>query len=149
MCAHESKWLDDCPVSFKPVFYQCYIDDTFVLFNFQNHAVQCLNYLNSKHPNIKFTMDAEKDGKISFLDVSVSCKYNTFTTSVFLKDAFSGQGTSYISYCLFKINAIKAMIFCAYHISSDYLNLHNEFNFLVDFFSNKGFPKFICYLKYS
>ena len=81
-------------------------------------------------------MDAEKDGKISFLDVSVSRKNNTFTTSVFRKDTFSGQGTSYFSYCcsLFKINAIKTLIFRAYHISSDYLNLHNEFNFLVDFF---------------
>ena len=89
---------------------------TFVLFTSQNHAVQFLDYLNSKHPNIKFTMDAEKDGKISFLDVSVSRKNDTFTTSVFRKDTFSGQGTSYFSYCcsLFKINAIKTLIFRAY-----------------------------------
>ena len=64
---------------------------------------------------------------------------------VFRKDTFSGQGTSYLSYCysLFKINAFKTLIFRAYHIISDYLNLHTEFNFLVDFFSNNGFPKFL------
>ena len=67
------------------------IDYTFVLFTSQNHAVQFLDYLNSKHPNIKFTMDAEKDGKISFFDVSVSRKNNTFSTSVFRKDTFSGK----------------------------------------------------------
>ena len=67
--------------------------------------------------------------------------------AVFRKDTFSRQGTSYFSNCcsLFKINAItcKTLIFRAYHICSDYLNLHNEFNFLVDFFCNIGFPKFL------
>ena len=90
-------------------------------------------------------MDAEKDGKISFLDLSVSRKNNTNTTTVFRKDTFSGQDISYFSYCcsLFKINSIKTLMFRSYHISSDYLNLHNEFSFLVDFFSNNGFPKFL------
>ena len=93
MCAHESKWSNDCPDSFKPVFFlsTLRIDYTFVLFTSQNHAVQFLDYLNSKHPNIKFTIDAEKDGKISFLDVSVSRKNNIFSTSVFRKKTFSGK----------------------------------------------------------
>ena len=39
MCFNESKWLDDCPNSFKPVFYHRYIDDIFMLFNDESHVL--------------------------------------------------------------------------------------------------------------
>ena len=56
-------------------------------------------------------MGVEKDGKISFLEISVSRKNNTITTSFFRKNTFSGQGTSYFSYycSLFKIKAISKL----------------------------------------
>ena len=31
LCHHETKWLNDCPKKFKPVFYKRYVDDAFVL----------------------------------------------------------------------------------------------------------------------
>ena len=31
LCHHEADWLDDCPLSFAPVFYARYVDDIFVL----------------------------------------------------------------------------------------------------------------------
>ena len=33
ICNFESKWLRDRPNDFKPVFYRCYVDDTFALFS--------------------------------------------------------------------------------------------------------------------
>ena len=60
LCFHEAKWITDCPDSFKPVFYRRYVDDTFLLFSDSEHVTQFLNYLNSKHDNIKFTYDLEK-----------------------------------------------------------------------------------------
>ena len=32
LCHNETKWLNDCPDKFKPVFYKRYVDDIFVLF---------------------------------------------------------------------------------------------------------------------
>ena len=47
MCFMEQKWLSDCPLDFKPVYYRRYIDDTFLLFRDKSHVTHFLNYLNS------------------------------------------------------------------------------------------------------
>lgn len=59
MSHHEKAWLDDCPLKFKPILYRRYVDDTFLLFRKKKNASSFLNYLNQKHPNIKFTMEEE------------------------------------------------------------------------------------------
>ena len=66
LCFYESKWLQDCPQSFKPKLYRRYVDDTFLLFNSQNHINQFLNYLNNKHANIKFTCDMKNNNSLTF-----------------------------------------------------------------------------------
>ena len=142
MCYHESKWLNDCPVDFRPVFYQRYIDDTFLLFNDKHHASLFLNYLNCKHQNIKFTMEAEANNELPFLDVKISRNGDSLETSVYRKPTFTGLGLSYFSFCLFrfKVNAIKTLLSRAYCISSNYLSLHTEFEYLKRFFSANGYP---------
>ena len=61
---------------------------------------------------------------------------------VFRKSTFTGLGTSFFSYCtyLFKINAIKTLLYRAYHISSSYFILDIEFNFLRQYFAKNGYP---------
>ena len=71
LCHHETKWLNDCPDKFKPVFYRRYADDIFVLFKRPEHAKQFVDYMNSKHKNINFSFETEKDRQKSFLDVNV------------------------------------------------------------------------------
>ena len=141
MCFHETSWIHDCPDNFKPLFYRRYIDDTFVLFKDRSHATLFLNYLNSKHANIHFTMDSESQGKLAFLDITVSRSNNKFVTSVYRKLTFTGLGTSFFSHSpfLFKVNAIKTLLFRAFRICSDYKILHDEFEFLKDFFSRNGY----------
>jgi len=142
MCFHEKNWLDNCPDSFKPVFYRRYVDDTFLLFRAPDHAELFLNYLNSRHPNIRFTMQLENDGSLSFLDCKVYRQNNSFQTSVFRKETFTGLGTSFFSFCTFKfkINSLKTLLYRGYRISSNYISMHSEFEFLKDFFFNNGFP---------
>ena len=36
---HEKNWLNSCPQGFKPVFYQRYVDDIFVLFKSNDHLM--------------------------------------------------------------------------------------------------------------
>ena len=38
-------------------FYRGYVDDTFCLFNTEHDAISFFDFLNSQHPNIKFTME--------------------------------------------------------------------------------------------
>ena len=63
-------------------------------------------------------------------------------TSVYRKPTFSGLGSSFFSYqCyIFKINAIKTLLFRAYNISSNYFKLHSEFEFLRNYFIDNGYP---------
>ena len=147
MCFHETVWLNDCPLEFKPALYKRYVDDTFLLFNDASHIQPFLDYLNSRHPNIKFTKEIESDNCLSFLDVKVSRKDSKFHTSVYRKPTFSGLGLSFFSFCSlrFKINAVKTLVFRAYNICSGYVCLHKEFEFLCEFFCNNGYPKFLVH----
>ena len=38
MCHHEQIWLDSCTLYFRPIFYQLYVDDTFLLFRHKKYA---------------------------------------------------------------------------------------------------------------
>ena len=137
---HEAKWLEDCPLEFKPLLYKRYVDDTFAIFRRSEHATKFLNYLNSKHSNIKFTIEKERDHQIPFLDILINKTDKTL--SIYRKPTFSGLGTSFLSHCpnIFKINAIRTLVFRAYEICSSYLSLHKELEFLHRFFNNNGFP---------
>ena len=91
-------------------FYARYIDDTFVLFKDKSHSKLLLDYLNSKHNNIKFTVETESSKSLSFLDVNISRSNNKFTTSVYRKPTFAGLGIifsvslpSYSSYMLLRL----------------------------------------------
>ena len=142
LCYHEQNWLNNCPQEFKPKIYRRYVDDTFLLFESIDQADKFLQYLNAQHPNIKFTKEMEMDGSLSFLDVLVAKDDNKFVTSVFRKKTFTGLGMHFLSFepLIYKINAMRTLIYRAYHLSSTYLKFHLEINFLHTFFHNNGFP---------
>ena len=149
----ESRFLNDCPADFKPLYYKRYVDDTFVIFREASHANLFLNYINSQHNNIKFTIESEQNNAIPFLDVYVSkqeISHNnscnvTFSTSIYRKPSFSGLGTSFFSFTplLYKINAIRTLLFRAYNLSSTYTQIIQEVEFLKSFFISNGFPRFL------
>ena len=79
----ESKWLSEYQNT-KPFIYRRCVDDIFAVFSNQNEADEFLNYLNSCHENIKFTIEYENNKKLSFLDVLLNFENDTIT-SVFHK----------------------------------------------------------------
>ena len=143
LCYYESIWLENCPSEFKPEFYKRYVDDTFLLFKKQEHINKFLEYLNSKHKNIKFTKEVESEDQLSFLDILIKRENNVFTTSIYRKKTFTGLGSHFLSEepFIFKINTIKTLIYRAYHLSSNYFYFHKEIDFLKTFFHNNGFPQ--------
>ena len=143
MCHHEENLIRDCPTGFKPVLYQRYIDDTFLLFKEKSHAGLFLNYLNDKHSSIKFTAEHETENSLAFLDILIKRVDNYFTTSVYRKPTFSGLCISFFSHCCyrFKINAIKTVIHRAYDICSNHSLLHRELELKKQMFHNNRFYK--------
>uniref|UniRef100_A0A6A7FPI6 Reverse transcriptase domain-containing protein n=1 Tax=Hirondellea gigas TaxID=1518452 RepID=A0A6A7FPI6_9CRUS len=142
LCHHEQQWLDNCPPEFKPLYFRRYVDDTFLVFNKLDHATLFLQYLNNQHPNIMFTMDGAVDGSLSFLDLNISLDHGTLSTEIFRKPTFSGLGISFFSHVPlnFKVNAITTLLHRAYHLSSSYISLSAELDFLRKFFSINGYP---------
>ena len=127
MCGFESKWLQDCPNNFKPVFYRRYVDDTFVLFSSPDHADEFKEYLSSKHPNIIF-LHREKDGYLHFLDVNIFRENEKFATNVFRKKTFSWVHTNFKSFVpeTYKIGLIKSLLFRCFSLCYDFIKFHHE-----------------------
>lgn len=142
MCYNEQQWLNDCPQHFKPFLYKRYVDDTFLLFHDRSHVNLFLDYMNSKHPNIKFTYETEQKNKLNFLDIAIERQQTKFVTSVYRKPSFSGLGMNFFSYISdkFKFNCIDSLIYRAYRVSSNFNLFHIDLVFLRSYFLNNGFP---------
>ena len=141
LCHHESQWLTNCPSQFTPLVYKRYVDDTFTAFSDPSHYNLFLNYLNSKHPNIKFTLEPASNQTIPFLDCLVT-HTNSFKTQVYRKPTFTGLAINFNSfiYSKFKINSIRTLIHRAYHVSSTFSLFNKEISFLRDLYKNNGYP---------
>ena len=77
----EHKWLENCPLQFKPKFYRRYVDDIFLMFD-ENDHFKFLKYVNTRHGNVKFTVEEEQDNKIFFLDISTTRVGNELTNVI-------------------------------------------------------------------
>ena len=116
LCSHEEKWLSECPVDFKPLLYKRYVDDTFLVFKDKRHIPKFLQYLNSKHRNINFTVENEHQNKLSFLDVNLIKNFNTngFTLDldIFRKKTFTGLGMNFHSHTSlkYKLNNVRTLL---------------------------------------
>ena len=107
---HEMKWLDTFPSEI--LFYRRYVDDTFCLFHEESDALLFFDFINSRHPNIRFTMEAESDNKLPFLDIYVDNTGPTVVTRVFRKKTFTGLLTCFFSFTSFsyKTGLVKTLV---------------------------------------
>ena len=64
----EKKWLAHQRVS-KVLFYRRYIDDILCIFKNESDVDDFYSFINTQHPNIRFTFEKEIDKKLPFLDV--------------------------------------------------------------------------------
>ena len=64
MSHHENIWLENYK-SFKIIFYRRYVDDTFCVFETEPDSLLFFDFINTRHPNMRFTM--EKGWSIKYL----------------------------------------------------------------------------------
>ena len=143
MCNMEESFLSSCSSSTKPIYYKRYVDDIFACFNSSDVAESFLSFINSKHPNIRFTLEKENNNKLPFLDVLIEKHDHKIETNVYRKKTFTGLTTNFYS-CTptkYKIAAIQTLIHRAYKICSTWEKFHLEINALMDTFSKNGYPR--------
>ena len=143
LCHHEKHWLDNCPSEFKPLYFKRYVDDIFCLFSDENHVQSFLGYLNTRHPNMNFTIENEVDNALPFLDVNVIRSNEHFITSIYRKPTFSGVYTNFSSFIpdLYKRNLVSTLLFRTFTICSSWELMHREVVNLKAILRKNSYPK--------
>ena len=139
---HEKLWLENFQGS-KILFYRRYVDDTFCLFHSEHDLIIFFDYINSRHPNIRFTMEKEAHHKLPFLDVLVNNNDpNSLLTSVYSKKTFTGLLTNYFSFTSYsyKVGLIRTLVDRAYKINNTCPGLHEDITKLMDILKKNLFP---------
>ena len=146
---YEKLWLNNYTGP-KVLYYRRYVDDIICCFRNSNDARLFFEYLNSCHPNIKFTMETEERGQLPFLGVllskqSVSDRQGSFITSVYRKKMFTGLLTNYFSFTPFKykLGLIKTLIDRAHKINNTTQGFHNDIKNLSEILKRNMFPKWL------
>ena len=118
------------------------MDDVFCLFNDSNQCQQFLEYMNSRHRCIKFTIEHEENNSLLFFDCLVTRSGEEFSTSVFRKSSFSGVYTHFVSFLpsVYKTNIIMGLIHRCFKLCSSMKNFHLEIVNLKEIFKKNGYP---------
>lgn len=83
----------------KITLYNRYVDDTFMMLNGNKRQLELLlTYLNSLAPNLKFTLDIEKDKILNFLDMVIEKKNNKLSFKIYGKPSTSSHTIYATSY---------------------------------------------------
>ena len=144
LCHHEIVWLNNCPPQFKPVYYKRYVDDIIVFFKDKKQVKKFLRYLNSRHPNITFTIEEEENDRLPFLDIEIRRENGKLVTSVYKKNTFSGVYLNFDSYLPkeYKQGLIFTLLFRAFKICSDKIKFRKEIEKLTTILKKNSFPCF-------
>ena len=141
---NEKLWLENFQGT-PPSYYRRYVNDIFSVFNNSFEAREFFNYINTRHPNIKFTMENEVNKIIPFLDVLIDNSQNTFKTSTYHKSTYSGLLLNYTSFTsrFYKIGLIKCLIDRTYKINNTWPGYHDDVSKIKDALKRNCYPPFV------
>ena len=130
---NEKLWIQNFQGT-SPSYYRIYVDDIFSVFNNSSEAKEFFNYINTRHPNIKFTIETEVNKIIPFLDVLIDNSQNILKTSTYHKSTYSR---------FYKIGLIKCLIDRAYKINNTWPGFHDDVSKIKDVLKRNSYPPFI------
>ena len=90
MSAYEKIRLEEARV--KSLLYRRYVDDTFLIFKPTADIKDFVTFLNSQHPNLRFTNEEEIDGYLPFIGITIFHDINKpgfLSTKVYRKPTFT------------------------------------------------------------
>ena len=122
--------------------YTRYVDDIFLLFSDLQHLDLFKNFMNTRHTNIKFTSEVEKDNQLAFLDVNITKHNRAFKTGIYRKPTFSGIYTNFNSLIPdeYKTGLVTTLLERCFQISSNYETIHKEIEKLKSILLKNAYP---------
>ena len=120
-----------------------YVDDIFSTLNDNADADTILQYLNSQHPNIKFTIEFEEGGKLPFLDTSVYRAVDSYRTTIYRKKTFTGVYLKWSSLTTrkYKVGLIYCLLNRAWKICADTVEREKEINNIRAILAMNEYPE--------
>ena len=114
------------------------------MFLCQSYLKKCMNYMNTKHPNIKFILVFEKNDSFSFLDVKIKRSNKRLVTSVFRRATCSSVYINFKSFLpvAYKFGLVYTLLRRSFSICSSYEKFHEEIVLLKDVFKENEYPQF-------
>ena len=99
--------------------------------------------MSSKHPNIKFSIVKEEDGRLPFLDINIFRGNDKFATNVYRKKTFSGFYINLKSFIheTYEIRLIKSLLFWCFSLYSDFINFDHEIDKLKSILYKNSYPR--------
>ena len=125
MSFYESNWLNEYNL-IKAKFYLRYVNDILAAFAKEQHY---LNFLNKRHPNIKYTIEKQINYSITFLHVFIlGINNQNLTLQTYHKSTYKGLLLNFKSFTSFscKISLIKCLIDRSFKIFNSRNSFHND-----------------------
>ena len=137
---HEKGWISNYNYG-GLLYYKRYVDDIFAIFENKDHAVSFYSHINRQHSNINFTIETEKNCKLSFLDVLV-CNKPNLITSVYRKPTYTGLLTNFNSFTpsKYKNDLVETLLDRCYKINNTWEGFHNGLENLTKILNKNQFP---------
>jgi hypothetical protein len=130
-----------------PLLYKRYVDDTLWLFPADTDINSLLLYLNSCHPNMKFTHEVEKDNSIHFIGLTImhSLLPNNlfgYSTTVFRKPSSTCLYMNFNSFIplQYRLSVFKGLVFRAWKLCSSWKLFHFETQSLRSMLLRNSYP---------
>ena len=142
LCHFEKQWLSNFPQDLFPNIYRRYVHDICVTSKSYEQLKKFVEYMDTKHANIKFTFEYEHNNYLSFLDVKICRENKKLTTSLYRKPTFSGVFTNFKSFipAVYKFGLVYTLLHHCFNITSSYEKFHNEINALKQILKLNGYP---------
>lgn len=118
----EGGWLNGAPV--RPLLYKRYVDDTLWLLPADSDITSLMQYMNSRHPNMRFTVENENNGAINFIGLTISHSFTNgshgYATRIYRKPTFTSLYTNFYSYIplAYRLTVLKCLLVRAYRLCS-------------------------------
>ena len=101
---YKSKWLNEYNLN-KPKFYLRYVDD--IPAAFDKGSLNFSNFLNKRHPNIRFTIKKQINHSKAFLDVFISGINNqNLTLQTYHKSTYTELLLNFKSFTSFSLRLV-------------------------------------------
>ena len=115
---HKQHWLIQKEV-LSVLFYKRYVD-IFCIFKISKQADKFLDFLNTRHKNIKFTIEKEQDQKLPFLDALITKTSNNRITANYKKSTGTDLLTNYLNFIpkRYKLGLVKTLVDRLYKINN-------------------------------